>query len=368
MKFQFRFETLLELRRRQRDEAGAEVGQAREAIRRIDQQREELNQQRVGLRQKPNDERTGTISVDRLLSAGRYDMQLEADDQALLQTRGELMKELARRQRKFSDAESELKRFEKLKEHDRKLMQPSCESSSRPSPTKRSAEASRWRSNVGNYHEHAVSRFRRILRGDGADANDPGRIFVSRGTISGDTLTQVVALLNGIDISGNRLRQIMRQSEDREQPDFDEILEARMMESLDMDMRLRSQKEFRDDLGKMLAEHTEEKDRFDQRLNAFDKRLKELQEGAKDKGLREVQKTIQLLEPEQAKNQLLIIYDDERIDEVVNIVQAMAADKRKDILAEFQTAEEEAKLAEILRRVSEGLTTTALINEAAGSR
>ena len=192
--------------------------------------------------------------------------------------------------------------------------------------------------------------------------------FVSRGTISGDTMTQVVALLNGIDISGNRLRQIMQQSEDREQPDFDEILEARMMESLDMDMRLRSQKEFRDDLGKMLAEHTEEKDRFDQRLSAFDKRLKELQEGAKDEGLREVQKTIQLLEPEQAKNQLLIIYDDERIDEVVNIVQAMAADKRKDILAEFQTAEEEAKLAEILRRIGEGMTTNALINEAAGNR
>ena len=66
--------------------------------------------------------------------------------------------------------------------------------------------------------------------------------FVSQGTFNGDTATNVIALLNGIDISGNRLREIMRQSEDREQPDFDEILEARMLESLDMDMRLRSQK------------------------------------------------------------------------------------------------------------------------------
>ena len=41
MKFKFRFETLLDLRRRQRDEAGAAVGQANEAIGRIDQQREE---------------------------------------------------------------------------------------------------------------------------------------------------------------------------------------------------------------------------------------------------------------------------------------------------------------------------------------
>ena len=192
--------------------------------------------------------------------------------------------------------------------------------------------------------------------------------FVSKGTFNGETATNVIALLNGIDISGNQLREIMRQSEDREQPDFDEILEARMMESLDMDIRLRSQKEFRDELGKMLAEHTEEKNRFDQRLTSFDRRLEEMQKGEKEEGLRELQKTIQLLEPEQAKNQLLIIYDDERIDEVVNIVQAMAADKRRDILAEFATPEEEIKLAEILRRIGEGLSKQALMDDAGRDR
>ena len=192
--------------------------------------------------------------------------------------------------------------------------------------------------------------------------------FMSKGTFNGDTATSIIALLNGIDISGNRLREIMRQSEDREQPDFDEILEARMMESLDMDIRLRSQKEWRDVLGKMLAEHTEEKNRFDQRISSFDRRLEEMEKGAKEEGLRELQKTIQLLEPEQAKNQLLIIYDDERIDEVVNIVQAMAPDKRKDILAEFATPAEEVKLAEILRRIGAGTSTQALMDDTEGNR
>jgi hypothetical protein len=50
---------------------------------------------------------------------------------------------------------------------------------------------------------------------------------LSRGDLNGDTGTKIIALLNGIDITGNRLQQIVRQSEDREQPDFDEILEAR---------------------------------------------------------------------------------------------------------------------------------------------
>jgi len=190
--------------------------------------------------------------------------------------------------------------------------------------------------------------------------------YLVKGTLGGDSVTQMIALLNGIDISGDRLRQILREGDDREQPDFEEILEARKMKSLEMDMRLRSQQKFRDDLTKMLAELTEKRERFDQRLAAFDRKLADLQKGARDEGLREVQKTIQMLEPEQAKTQLLIIYDDERIDEVVSIVQAMAPDKRKDILAEFDAPADAIKLAEILRRISEGQSTKALIDEAAG--
>lgn len=119
MNFKFRFETLLELRRRERDEAGAEVGQANEAIRRVDEQREALKQQRVDLRLSPSASRKGNVSVDRLLTAGRYDIQLEADAEALSDTRGKLIQELARRQEKLKQAEAELKRFEKLREHEK---------------------------------------------------------------------------------------------------------------------------------------------------------------------------------------------------------------------------------------------------------
>ena len=119
MNFKFRFETLLDLRRRERDQAGAEVGQANEAIRRIDQQREELNQKRIEIRQSASASRLGRVSVDRLLAAGRYDIQLEADANALNDTRGKLIQELARRQGKLRQAEAELKRFEKLRQQDR---------------------------------------------------------------------------------------------------------------------------------------------------------------------------------------------------------------------------------------------------------
>jgi hypothetical protein len=188
--------------------------------------------------------------------------------------------------------------------------------------------------------------------------------FLTRGSLNGESTTKIIALLNGIDISGNRLQQILRQSEDREQPDFDEILEARKMKSYDMDIRHRSQKELENHLSTMLAELRDERDRLDERLVAFRQELEETRKGAQKEGLLDVQRTLQALDADQAKQQLLIMYDEERIDDVVTIVQAMSTEKRKDILAEFVSREEADKLAEILRRISEGVPTSSLIDRA----
>lgn len=188
--------------------------------------------------------------------------------------------------------------------------------------------------------------------------------FAAQGSLDGDTATKIIALLNGIDITGNRLQQVFEESQQQEQPNYEEILEARKMETLDMDLRLRSQKEFRDQLSSMLAELKLEQQRFDERREAFDRRLAQLREDAREEGLQEVQRTLQALEADQAKEQLLRMYDDDRIDEVVNIVQAMAIDKRKQILAEFATADEAEKLHEVLRRIGEGQPTTSLIDQA----
>ncbi|MCM2372816.1 hypothetical protein [Aporhodopirellula aestuarii] len=190
--------------------------------------------------------------------------------------------------------------------------------------------------------------------------------FVVQGTLDASSATKVLALVNGIDITGKQLREIMREGEDREQPDFDEILEARQRQSLDIDMRLRSQREFKDELSVMLASLRSERERFDERRESFDRRLEEIRKGAQEEGLREVQRTLQALEAEQSKELLLRMFDDKRIDDVVNIIQAMPIDKRKDILAEFASVEEQDKLHEILRRIGDGMPTTTVIDEAQG--
>ncbi len=119
MTFQFRFAALQQLRRRQRDEVGVSVGQVNQAIRRIDDQISEIERQRLLLRQQGQAARTGDLSVDRLLAAGRYDIQLEAEILSLNQTHAQLTEELQRRQRALVAAEAELKKLERLEEQDR---------------------------------------------------------------------------------------------------------------------------------------------------------------------------------------------------------------------------------------------------------
>ena len=119
MSFQYRFASILQLQRRRRDETGADVGQAIEAIRRVDEQIAEVHRERELLRDDSTENRVGKVSIDGLLARGRYDLQLQADLQSLQATRTELLKELDRRQQVLVEAEAEVKKFERLEDKER---------------------------------------------------------------------------------------------------------------------------------------------------------------------------------------------------------------------------------------------------------
>ena len=119
MSFKFRFAAIMQLRRRERDEAAAAVGKADEAVRRIAEQTREIESERVALREKAAEARADRVSVDAVLSHGRYDIQLQSQIQSLRETRTQLVTELERRQMMLTAADAELKRFERLEERER---------------------------------------------------------------------------------------------------------------------------------------------------------------------------------------------------------------------------------------------------------
>ncbi len=95
------------------------MGQANEAIQKIHEQIDAIAQQRKSIRQENQPRRSGDLSVDSLLSTGRYDMQLEGETHSLTQTLAQLAEELQRRQSSLVSEEAEVKRFERLEEKDR---------------------------------------------------------------------------------------------------------------------------------------------------------------------------------------------------------------------------------------------------------
>ncbi|MEM9646816.1 MAG: flagellar export protein FliJ [Planctomycetota bacterium] len=120
MRFQFRFEVLLSLRRRERDEAGAFVGQAHQAIAKIDQQIDEVDQERIQIKAvAANQAASAQPKVDQLLHSGRYELQLQFDREGLLDTKAKLQQELERRLELLREAEWEVKRMEQLRDKDK---------------------------------------------------------------------------------------------------------------------------------------------------------------------------------------------------------------------------------------------------------
>lgn len=188
--------------------------------------------------------------------------------------------------------------------------------------------------------------------------------FATRGTLNGDTVTKVVALVNGIDITGEKLRQVLSKSEQHEQPNFEEVLRQRTLAGTEMELRLRSQQAYENELTRMLEDLKASEARFDLRREAFERKLEDVQRDAQDAGIKELQRTLQSLPVDQAKVQLLKFYDAGQIDDVVNIIQGIPLDIRKDIMAEFVQPEEAEKLHDVLRRIGDGQPLSSFIDEA----
>lgn len=185
-----------------------------------------------------------------------------------------------------------------------------------------------------------------------------------RGNLSQATVMQAIALLNGIDITGQRLEKAIASGRQAPIPTQEEVEEKRAQMNSNLDMRERSLKLQRDSLDALEAKLKLEIGKFDDRTKAFYAKLDELEKGAKDEGLSQVQRTLEAVPPEQAKEQLLKMIDGNQMKDVVAILKGMPADKSKKILSELITPAEAEKFAEIIKEMRKGDPVASLINQA----
>jgi hypothetical protein len=194
-------------------------------------------------------------------------------------------------------------------------------------------------------------------------------VLWQRGLLTEQTVQNLLAIAYDIPV-----RELYDQMAAKAQPvkkemvSFAEVQEARMLSSLDLDLREMSTDKGRLDLRELRMLLDQENGRYNLVRNEFNQEWDNLQKGATETALRELQRQIESLQPKAAKDQLLRILDspdlpaDTALNQVVTIFKSMAVDKRKKIVAEFKDTDSQ-RLQDILRQIRLGMPEVGLLRE-----
>ena len=197
-----------------------------------------------------------------------------------------------------------------------------------------------------------------------------GVMLWTKGALSGNRLMAIVAALNGIETGREAAPAADAEKPNGEQVSFDEVMKRRLLASLDLDLRESAVDKSLGDLRNLESQIKSENLRLDQWKVSFDKRLQELETKAADTALLEIQQTLEVMKPSQAKDQIVRVLEepplndtDQPLHDVVTILKTMPLDKRKKILSEFKTPKEIETLAVILREIRLGMPDAELIRD-----
>lgn len=179
-------------------------------------------------------------------------------------------------------------------------------------------------------------------------------IMAAKGNLHRETLTQAFALVNGIDVTGASLEKVVKSTQEQPSPTWEEVLRERAMMSQELQMRQDALARESDSIKKSFSQLTEKEREFDRRREEYFAKVAENEKKMIDERLQQVERTIEELAPDQAKEQLVQMLAIDRMDDVVAIIQVMPPAKRKKILGEFTDQADANKLHQVLMRMLEG--------------
>ena len=190
-------------------------------------------------------------------------------------------------------------------------------------------------------------------------------VLWQKGYLTQSRLHKVLAALYDVDVLAIRDRLVAEaEAANEEQDSYEQQLRRAIEQSLHLDLRETAiEKGFLDLVNLQTAVQTEH-DRFAEMRDQYDAKLEGLANVAKDEALQRLQQTLETMQPAQAKDQLLRMFEDGAVEDVVQLLINMPTSKQKKVLAEFQTDEDARQLYEILKRIRLGEPTVSTIREA----
>lgn len=196
-------------------------------------------------------------------------------------------------------------------------------------------------------------------------------MLYQKGAFSDDRVLNMWAALHGVPVPGEKASNGGEQADAEEQPAYDDIVVKRTLAALDLDLRENTLDKALREMRAIELKIRTEQERFDKLVVTYEEKLKGLEANAADAAILETQRTLEALPPKQAKQQLLSLLDEEPspgiespMGAVVALVKAMPIDRRRKILQEFKSEEEEGKLAEILMEILRGSPDVPFLRQA----
>ena len=179
-------------------------------------------------------------------------------------------------------------------------------------------------------------------------------LAASKGNVSRQTIAQVIGLLNGIDIQGERLKQALISARDIPTPSYQEILVAKSNALLQLDYRSRVLDNFKRQLDDQQRELQKKIEDFDERRKQYELQQEKERAGSQLDSLKEIQTILESMAPEEAKKQLIKKLGKGELADVVSIIRGFPPDKQKKVLAEFTQLADQEMLADVLREIRRG--------------
>jgi hypothetical protein len=176
-------------------------------------------------------------------------------------------------------------------------------------------------------------------------------------------LIQMLAIAQGLDLFQTQEEEELEREPSAEQPSMQEFLDARLSQDRDLEMRETALQNGNEQLRRERRQLTELRDANQRFRDGFLTELAQLKEGAQAEGRKIVGTTLESIEPEQAKAFLLDMLDKEETEEVVILLIGMEGRKRSGILETFETVEERAQIADVLRLIRQGHPKAAIAEE-----
>jgi uncharacterized protein YihD (DUF1040 family) len=170
--------------------------------------------------------------------------------------------------------------------------------------------------------------------------------------LDGKRISQIVSLAQGKDIEAKI--EAKAPSIESEQPSYQEIVESRAARFRNLELR---EKQLRNNLVEVQTEEVKVADelhRIKRLESGFDEKMKRITDDATSEGMNALGEKIGSMKPKLAKEMLVKMLDDKRIDDVVVLLKQLDNKKSAKIIAEFKTDDEKDMLSEVLRRIREG--------------